>query len=136
MVLCSPLNFAYKPFKLTRPMKSRHYLLLVLTLLFSAIIYYAFSDYSEKIYQGTGLDSIGHFIGFFMLTWLLNGLLKVPLFNTTICLTFYAALSEIGQYYLGFRNGEFRDVVADVVGILLFIFFKWCYLVIGNKSYR
>jgi VanZ family protein len=71
------------------------------------------------------IDTVGHVIGFFGLTWLLVGLIKLPLLNTVMCLYFYSALTELSQYYLGFRNGEFVDVVADVIGVSLFAICHW-----------
>jgi len=67
------------------------------------------------------LDSIGHFLGFLFLTGLINHLIKPSLFTLSISLTLYAALTEIGQHYLGFRNGEFRDFIADALGIGVFV---------------
>ena len=54
--------------------------------------------------------------------------------TTALTLSFYAALTEIGQYYLGFRNGEFRDFVADVMGIIIFIFLYWLYQICVKKN--
>ena len=79
----------------------------------------------DFILQYFKIDSIGHFIGFFSLTWLLNSLLKLPLLNLTVTLFIYSALTEVGQHYLGFRNGEFRDFVADMFGILTFLSISW-----------
>ena len=117
-------------------MKNRHYLLLVLVLIFSSTLYLLSADFSQALIRGTGIDSVGHFFGFILLTWIFHSILKIPLFNTTVCLVLYAILSEVGQYYLGFRNGEARDVLANVSGIITFIVFKWCYVVLGNRSYR
>lgn len=100
----------------------------------SLIILVFSSDIRTLIFENTKMDTIGHFIGFFTLSLLLNSIFKLPLLNTITCLIFYAALSEIGQYYLGFRNGEFRDFVADVVGILFFALLKWIYTVYWRKS--
>jgi VanZ family protein len=54
-------------------------------------------------------------------------MLRLPLFNTVICLFFYSALTEFSQYYLGFRRGEFIDFIADVVGISLFAVCQWLF---------
>jgi VanZ family protein len=43
-------------------------------------------------------------------------------------------LSEVGQYYLGFRNGEFRDIIADVIGILSFAAVQWFYSFYWRKK--
>lgn len=117
-------------------MKNRHYLLLVLFLILSSILFILSGNHANSIVESTGIDSVGHLIGFFALTWVFHTVLRLELINTAICLIIYAGISELGQHYLGFRNGEFRDVVADIFGILLFVLIKWCYVVIGNKAYR
>jgi len=53
--------------------------------------------------------------------------MRVPLMNSILCITFYAALTEVGQYYLGFRSADFSDFIADMVGIMLFITLKVIY---------
>jgi hypothetical protein len=82
----------------------------------------------KLIFRSPQIDTIGHFIGFFILTWVVSSILKLSLLNTLITLFFYSALSELGQYYLGFRNAEFSDFFADIVGISLYIFLKYTYL--------
>lgn len=90
----------------------------------------------NNIFTQIGIDTWGHFISFFFLTWLLHSLCKIALINTSICLLFYGALSEVGQHYLGYRNGEFLDFIGDAAGILLFILLKWCWLMYGKSSYH
>lgn len=114
-------------------MKSRHHLLFFLVMILMTISIFTFSELRSLLIQHTKIDSWGHLIGFFFLMWILHSLVKLPLLNTAICVIFYAALSEIGQYSLGFRNGEFRDFVADVVGVLLFMLLKWISMVYGKK---
>ena len=115
-------------------MKSRQHLLLLLTFILITIFVSIIAlDFKAIIFRGTQLDSIGHFIGFFILIWFLNGVLKFPLVNIFICLILYAALTELGQFYLGFRNGEISDFIADIVGISFFVIIKWLKLVYFNK---
>ncbi|MDO6426344.1 VanZ family protein [Thalassotalea sp. 1_MG-2023] len=82
-------------------------------------------DLEAIISRGTDIDSIGHMLGFFLLTWFLHSACRFPLITLSIALIFYAALTEIGQWYLGFRNPELSDFIADTVGILTFITLKW-----------
>jgi hypothetical protein len=82
----------------------------------------------KLIFRSPQIDTIGHFIGFFILTWVASSIIKLSLFNTLITLFFYSALSELGQYFLGFRNAEFSDIFADIAGISLYIFLKYTYL--------
>ncbi len=79
------------------------------------------------------IDTIGHFTSFFLLTWVVHSLVKLPLKIAVVTLIFYGALTELGQLYLGFRNGEFIDFLADVAGILFFVLMKWCYIFFSSK---
>jgi len=88
----------------------------------------------NAIFKYPKIDTIGHFTGFFILTWLISSLLRLPLLNIVLCLIFYGALSEIGQWYLGFRNGEFTDFYADTAGILVFSLLKWGAIVYGKST--
>jgi len=118
-------------------MKSRQHLLFLLIFLLIAIVISLLSnDFREILFRGTRIDSIGHFIGFFLLTWFLNGIIKLPLAQLFIVLILYAALTEIGQYYLGFRNGEVSDFIADLVGISFYSLLKWIKVVYGKQKTR
>ena len=83
---------------------------------------------TRVIFRSPQIDTIGHFIGFFVLSWLSSSVIKLSFLTTFVTLSFYAGLSELGQYYLGFRNGEFSDFFADVAGISLYILLKVAYL--------
>lgn len=117
-------------------MKNKTFILLfiLLTIALSLIIGMILdpNNFGIKI----GVDTWGHLIGFFALTWLLHGVFKIELTNTCICLIFYGAFSELGQLYLGFRNGEFLDFFADVAGILLFTAAKWGYIMYDRSQYK
>ena len=82
---------------------------------------------TRLVFRSPQIDTIGHFISFFVLSWLAISVIKLPLLTTFFTLFFYAGLSELGQYYLGFRNGEFSDFFADVGGIILYILLKITY---------
>jgi VanZ family protein len=115
-------------------MKSCQHLLLLLTFILIAILVSIIAhDFKAIVFRGTQLDSIGHLIGFFILIWFLHGVLKFPLLNVFICLVLYAALTELGQLYLGFRNGEISDFIADLVGMSFFVMIKWLKSICLNK---
>lgn len=103
-------------------------LIILIFLLVLALIFLIPNDLKTTVINKIQIDTIGHVIGFFGLTWILVGLMKLPLINTVICLFFYSALTELSQYYLGFRSGEFFDFVADVVGISFFAVLQWLFL--------
>lgn len=86
------------------------------------------AELKKIVFRSPQIDTIGHFISFFILAWIVHSLIKLTLLKTLITLSFYGALSELGQYYLGFRNGEFSDFFADITGISLFIVLKLLYL--------
>ena len=105
---------------------NRHYQLLIVfvILVVSTSAYFLFDDLRAIVFRGTQLDSIGHIISFFLLTWLLNGIAKLPYINCIIVISVYAALTEFGQFYLGFRNGEVSDFFSDLVGMSLFLILR------------
>ena len=121
-------------------MKAKHHLLFFLTIFIGFILLLFATELfipdsiKNAIFKFPQIDTIGHFTGFFILTWLVSTLLRLPLLNIVLCLIFYGALSEIGQWYLGFRNGEFTDFYADTTGILVFALLKWISIVYGKKQ--
>jgi VanZ family protein len=114
--------------------KIRHHLAFFIVILLAAILLFFSNELSiptelkKIVFRSPKIDTIGHFIGFFILAWLIHSWVKLTLVETFITLSFYGALSELGQYYLGFRNGEFSDFFADIGGISLFILLKLLYL--------
>ncbi|WDE06489.1 VanZ family protein [Thalassomonas viridans] len=100
------------------------YLFVSLILILAGLL--LFTDAGKILYKNIKLDTTGHFISFFLLGALLHHVIKISLFVSCSCLIFYGALSELGQYYLGFRNAEFRDFYADALGVLAFALLQWC----------
>ncbi|SES95435.1 VanZ family protein [Thalassotalea agarivorans] len=90
-------------------------------LLVIALIVFAWAlDVPAETFKA--LDTVGHFVGFLVLTAVCHYFTRIPLTTLVICLICYAALTELSQYYLGFRNGEVRDVIANIFGICSYIF--------------
>ena len=81
----------------------------------------------QRIFYFPAIDTIGHLTGFFILTWVSHSIIKLSISLCIPLLIFYAALTEIGQYFLAYRNGDVGDFIADVVGICLFVLAKWLY---------
>jgi len=128
--------------------KARHHFLFFILLIIAATLLF-FSrelllptELKNAVFRSPQIDTISHFIGFFVLAWLMHSLLKTTLALTFFTLSFYGALSELGQYYLGFRNGEFSDFFADVAGISFLILLKALYsfykkiLLDKNNNYK
>lgn len=88
----------------------------------------------KRIFQFPEIDTIGHLTSFFILTWVTHSVIKISLPICTPLLIFYAALTEIGQSFLGYRSGELGDFIADVIGISLFLVTKWLYLSFFRKN--
>lgn len=115
-------------------MKAQHHLTFFILIVTCAALLFFSSELllpeaiKRLVFRSPAIDTIGHFIGFFVLTWLVSSIIKLSLLSTLFTLIFYGALSELGQYYLGFRNAEFSDFFADVAGISLYILLKYAYL--------
>ncbi|WP_371186314.1 VanZ family protein [Thalassotalea maritima] len=62
------------------------------------------------------LDKAGHFIGFLLLSAIVDRVVKLNLTVTITALIIYSGLTELCQWVLGFRNAEFLDFVADAAG--------------------
>jgi VanZ family protein len=107
-------------------MKIHQRLILLLIFIFGLVtLTFAIFNPQSIIKQSLEIDFIGHFIGFYLLIWFLHKKLSLPLINIGICLIFYGAITELSQLYLGFRNGEISDYIADVLGISLYMAIKW-----------
>lgn len=70
------------------------------------------------------LDKVGHFIGFSILFFIIYKLVKLNLTVLLVTLIIYSGLTEVGQEFLGFRNGQLSDFIADSFGCLT------CYLIL------
>ncbi|GAW94885.1 MULTISPECIES: VanZ family protein [Colwellia] len=88
----------------------------------------------KRIFQFPAIDTMGHLISFFILTWVSHSVIKLSLRLCVPLLMFYGALTEIGQSFLGYRSGEFGDFIADVIGISLFVLATWLYLIFFQKK--
>lgn len=123
-------------------MKAQHHLTFFILVLCGACLLFFSSELllpeaiKRLVFRSPQIDTIGHFIGFFILTWFVSSILKISLLNTFYALSFYSALSELGQYYLGFRNGELSDFLADVAGISLYLFLKYTYLLYKLRTLK
>ena len=116
-------------------MKSRYHLsiLAIIVILFFCL-YFSSADFRRIAFRSAEIDSIGHIISFFCLTWVLHSILKLPLLNTMLTVAFYGVLTELGQYYLGFRSAQVSDFISDLIGIALFAIIRWSILMYRNRS--
>jgi len=109
-------------------------LMLLVSSLLLVLFFFIPTELTMSVINKIQIDTFGHIIGFFGLSWILIRLVKLPLVNTVVCLYFYSAVTEIGQHYLGFRSGQFFDFVADVVGISLFATLQWLTIIYGKPK--
>lgn len=121
-------------------MKARQHSYFFITVLIISILLLFIHDFlpdplRERIFQFPAIDTIGHLTSFFILTWVSHSVIKLSLPFCIPLLTFYAALTEVGQSFLGYRSGELGDFIADVVGISLFILAKQLYLSFFKKKH-
>lgn len=113
-------------------MKARqHYYFFITVIIITISLLFAHEFLPElvrkRIFQLPAIDTMGHLTSFFILTWLSHSIIKLSLSFAVPLLIFYGALTEIGQYFLGFRSGEFGDFLADVIGIFIFVCAKLLY---------
>ena len=72
------------------------------------------------------IDKLLHFSAFLILTLFMDLSIKRPLpFNkaAVIFLIMYAFFIELVQYFLPYRSAEVFDFVADLLGILVYLYF-------------
>ena len=120
-------------------MKARqHYYFFTAVIFVSTLLLFAHEFLPDvlrkRIFQFPEIDTIGHLTSFFILTWVSHSVIKLSLPLCIPLLVFYGALTEIGQYFLGYRNGELGDFIADIFGISLFVLAKWLYITLFRKN--
>jgi len=72
------------------------------------------------------LDKFIHFFVFFVLSWIVDSAIKEPLYkNRTLiaCLFLYSIGIEIMQFFIPYRHAEFYDVIANLIGMLVYLAF-------------
>ncbi|WP_440876638.1 VanZ family protein [Thalassotalea sp. PLHSN55] len=113
-------------------MNYRPYLPLIISLLLSVLLY--FSPLLPLLLKIAAIDKLGHFIGFFFLTWLVYLIVDGSLLAMSLCLLLYSGLTELGQHFLGFRNGEMSDFIADALGIAFFVMMQLIFNKFSKKA--
>jgi VanZ family protein len=92
-------------------------------LLFAISAYMAFTPASSPLVLMQALgDKVCHFLAFFVLFLFLDfGFPKEPLRYKFYFLCLYGGLIEYGQFLLGYRVFEWQDLLADGLGLLLYL---------------
>jgi hypothetical protein len=115
-------------------LKAHHHLIFFVLILLGSFVLFFSSELllpesiKRLIFRSPAIDTIAHFIGFFILTWLMVSIIKCSMMSTLLTLSLYAAFTELGQYYLGFRNAELSDVFADIGGVTFYLFLRYTFL--------
>ena len=89
------------------------------------ISYGAFTP-SESNVSVIFLDKALHFGAFFLLSFLLDRSIRNPLIShkgLITCLIIFALSIEIIQSFIPSRSAEIIDLVADLLGILVYLYF-------------
>lgn len=96
-----------------------HYLItFLLTLAVYGVVYFSSPvEWQSVLFR---LDKVGHFWGFFFLSMIVFKLINLAKRYLMICLILYSGGTELGQEFLGFRNGTFQDFYADAAGVIAF----------------
>lgn len=103
--------------------------ILILTVLIILIFVSQYFDILAFLHKHHLFDKSGHFLGFLALTAITHKLLRLELMTIVVCMIIYSGLTEIGQWLLGYRSGQWLDFVANFIGCLsyalLFKLFHW-----------
>ncbi|QBY05287.1 hypothetical protein E2K93_13275 [Thalassotalea sp. HSM 43] len=97
-------------------------LIYAIVLIFAVVVVNV-DDISFWLNKNQLLDKTGHFIGFLLLSWLLDRLINIPRGVLVLSVIFYSGFTEICQWYLGFRSGQFDDFVANALGCSTYYLF-------------
>jgi|GEM_PF-352083 len=92
-------------------------LLFLLALVFCSYLFFSQQDVPTDIAHS---DKYGHIIVFFGLSLLLYNSAAISRWAQMAILTSYGVAVEVIQSYIPYRSGGIDDVIADVIGILLF----------------
>ncbi|MFT5788411.1 MAG: VanZ family protein [Shewanella sp.] len=100
---------------------------LALAITLMLVSYLVFSKPSYNINAIAHFDKIGHIGSFFVLSYLTYFAFKPRWYLLALVLVFYAVFIEMVQSQLSYRSASFADIVADMIGILLFYITQWLY---------
>ncbi|WOT05958.1 VanZ family protein [Shewanella youngdeokensis] len=91
------------------------------------VTYLVFSKPNYSVNTFAHFDKVGHLGSFFVLSYLTYFAFKPRWYVLAIVLTIYAIFIEMVQSQLSYRSASLADIIADMVGVLLFYFTQWLY---------
>ncbi|MDN3653148.1 VanZ family protein [Thalassotalea ponticola] len=99
-------------------LKTKHRYLTYVGILIITVVLTNADELSLWLTKKLLLDKVGHFISFFLLTWLLDKIISLPRAVLVLSVICYAGFTELCQWYLGFRSPQFYDFIANALGCL------------------
>lgn len=97
---------------------------LLIALLVISYLVFSRPSYSQAI---PNLDKIGHLGSFFCLALLTHLAFEPKWYGLAAILAAYACFIEAVQSRLPYRSASFGDVIADMLGVMLFYCGLWLY---------
>jgi len=78
-------------------------------------------------------DKVAHIVLFFGLATTLHFAFAPRVWVAVLVLGIYGAVIEWVQYYIPNRGAEFEDLIADLIGVLLFYGLRWLWKKVSGK---
>ncbi|SNZ10274.1 VanZ like family protein [Persephonella hydrogeniphila] len=99
------------------------------------ILYFSFSP---QVIETPTSDKINHFVAFFVFSILVKEAYRTTYWGSFFYSLFFSVFIEVVQYFLPYRQAEYGDFSADLLGITsgLFMYFviKLTYLELKHKE--
>ena len=83
------------------------------------ILYFSFSPFVLDVPTS---DKLNHFIAFFIFSILVKEAYKTSYWGSFFYALFLSVIIELVQYFLPYRDAEYADFLADLLGITLGLF--------------
>lgn len=94
-------------------------ILFVLSVLFASFLFLKQGGHSGVNFQHA--DKVGHFLIFFSLALLLDYSFKLSIGQSLAILSAYGVLIEIMQSFLPYREASAGDILADILGVAIYL---------------
>jgi VanZ family protein len=92
----------------------------VLSVIFASFLFLKQGGHSGITFEHA--DKIAHFLIFFSLTLLLDLSFKLSVNKSLLILSAYGVTIEVLQSFLPYRSASLGDILADILGVVVYIF--------------
>ncbi|GHB57084.1 teicoplanin resistance protein VanZ [Psychrosphaera saromensis] len=92
----------------------------VLSVIFASFLFLKQGGHSGITFEHA--DKIAHFLIFFSLTLLLDLSFKLSVNKILLILSAYGVTIEVLQSFLPYRSASLGDILADILGVVVYIF--------------